>query len=111
MTLREADKGRKERLCPLWPETMSLLNALLKRQPRTDDERLFVNRYGAPVGASGVRFKLAHHVAAAAQESAEPGVEERHASQLPACDCRTPGRGRRGHHSDPNLQFVGSLSR
>lgn len=42
-------KGRKERLCPLWPETVSLLRALLKRQPRSDDERLFVNRYGAPL--------------------------------------------------------------
>ncbi|MFC1610289.1 tyrosine-type recombinase/integrase [Myxococcota bacterium] len=61
-------KGRKERLCPLWPETVSLLKALLERQPRGDDERLFVNRYGAPIGASGVRFKLAHYVAAAAKK-------------------------------------------
>lgn len=61
-------KGRKERICPLWPETVSLLKALLKRQPRKDDERLFVNRYGAPLGASGVRFKLAQYVAAAAKK-------------------------------------------
>jgi site-specific recombinase XerD len=61
-------KGRKERICPLWPETVSLLKALLKRQPRNDDERLFVNRYGAPLGASGVRFKLAQYVAAAAKK-------------------------------------------
>ena len=27
-------KGRKERVCPLWPETVALLKALLKRQPR-----------------------------------------------------------------------------
>ena len=26
------------------------------RQPRPDDQRLFVNRYGQPLGASGVRF-------------------------------------------------------
>ena len=58
-------KGRKERLCPLWPETVSLLKALLQRQPRAENERLFVNRYGAPLGASGVRFKLAQYVAAA----------------------------------------------
>ncbi len=61
-------KGRKERLCPLWPETVLLLKALLKRQPRRDDERLFVNRYGVPLGASGVRFKLAQYVAAAAKK-------------------------------------------
>jgi site-specific recombinase XerD len=61
-------KGRKERICPLWPETVELLRALLKRKPRSDDERIFVNRYGAPLGASGVRFKLKQYVAAAAKK-------------------------------------------
>ena len=60
-------KGRKERLCPLWPETVTLLRSLLRRQPRADDEPIFVNRYGAPLGASGVRFKLAEYVEAAAR--------------------------------------------
>ena len=55
-------KGRKERICPLWPETAALLAALLKRQPRPDPEPLFVNRYGRPLGAAGVRFKLAQYV-------------------------------------------------
>jgi site-specific recombinase XerD len=59
-------KGRKERLCPLWPETVSLLRSLLRRQPRAADEPIFVNRYGVPLGASGVRFKLAEYVEAAA---------------------------------------------
>jgi site-specific recombinase XerD len=59
-------KGRKERICPLWPETAVLLAALLKRQPRPDHEPLFVNRYGQPLGAAGVRFKLAQYVQAAA---------------------------------------------
>jgi len=58
-------KGRKERICPLRPETVALLKALLKRQPRADDGPLFVNRYCAPLGASGVRFKLAQYVEAA----------------------------------------------
>jgi len=60
-------KGRKERLCPLWPETVSLLRSLLRRQPRADDKPIFVNRYGVPLGASGVRFKLAEYVEAAAK--------------------------------------------
>jgi site-specific recombinase XerD len=60
-------KGRKERLCPLWPETVSLLKSLLKRQPRADGEPVFVNRYGVPLGASGVRFKLVEYVEAAAK--------------------------------------------
>jgi site-specific recombinase XerD len=61
-------KGRKERLCPLWSETAQLLAALLKRRPRPDHEPLFVNRYGQPLGAGGVRFKLARYVRAAAAE-------------------------------------------
>ena len=60
-------KGRKERICPLWPETAALLAAMLKRQPRPDHEPLFVNRYGRPLGAAGVRFKLAQYVRAAAK--------------------------------------------
>lgn len=65
LCVRLLGKGRKERICPLWPETVALLKALLKRQPRADDEALFVNRYGAPLSASGVRFKLAQYVEAA----------------------------------------------
>src|SRR5438128_131271 len=60
-------KGRKERICPLWPETVALLKALLKRQPRADHEPIFVNCYGHPLGAAGVRFKLGHYVQAAAK--------------------------------------------
>jgi site-specific recombinase XerD len=61
-------KGRKERVCPLWPETAALLSALLKRQPRSDHEPLFANRYGRPLGATGVRYKLALYVKAAATD-------------------------------------------
>ncbi len=67
LCVRLFGKGRKERICPLWPETAALLKALLKRHPRADDEPLFVNRYGAPLSASGVRFKLAQYVQAAAR--------------------------------------------
>jgi len=64
--VRLCGKGRKERVCPLWPETVLLLRSLLRRRPRADDEAIFVNRYGVPLGASGVRFKLAEYVQAAA---------------------------------------------
>ncbi|MGP0059954.1 MAG: site-specific integrase [Beijerinckiaceae bacterium] len=60
-------KGRKERICPLWPETVMLLKKLLERQPRAPTGRVFINRYGEPLGASGVRFKLAAYVEAAAK--------------------------------------------
>ncbi len=70
-------KGKKERLCPLWPETAELIAALLHRKPRRDDEPIFVNRYGQPLGAAGVRYKLRHYVQTAAQQIptlAEKGV-------------------------------------
>jgi site-specific recombinase XerD len=60
-------KGRKTRICPLWPETVALVRALLKRQQRADNEQLFVNCYGNPLGAAGVRFKLNQYVRCAAQ--------------------------------------------
>jgi site-specific recombinase XerD len=60
-------KGRKERICPLWPETADLLAALLKRQPRPDDEPIFLNRYGQPLNAAGVRFKLEQYVRGATE--------------------------------------------
>jgi site-specific recombinase XerD len=69
-------KGRKERICPLWPETALLLKKLLERQPRASDERMFVNRYGEPLSASGVRFKLAAYVKAAIETA--PTLRSKH---------------------------------
>jgi len=60
-------KGSKTRVCPLWPETVDVLKALLRSQPRAEDDPIFVNRYGQPLGAAGVRFKLKQYVRAAAQ--------------------------------------------
>jgi hypothetical protein len=47
----------------------------LMRQPRAADEPIFVNRYGVPLGASGVRFKLAQYVEAAAKIMPSLGLE------------------------------------
>ncbi|WP_417264607.1 tyrosine-type recombinase/integrase [Celeribacter sp.] len=69
-------KGRKERISPLWPETVDLLRMLLERVPRPIDKPLFVNRYGNPLSASGVRFKLAEYVSAA--EKITPTLAEKH---------------------------------
>lgn len=74
--MRLIGKGRKERICPLWPETVLLLKKLLERKPRAPEQRLFVNRYGQPLSASGVRFKLASYVKAAAET--EPSLHTKH---------------------------------
>jgi site-specific recombinase XerD len=61
-------KGRKVRVCPLWPETVDLLRSLLRRIPRPSDQPIFVNRSGLPLGARGVRFKLKQYLCSAARE-------------------------------------------
>ncbi|CAB3734604.1 Tyrosine recombinase XerD [Paraburkholderia phenoliruptrix] len=76
--VRLIGKGRKSRICPLWPETVAIIKALLKRQPCADSEPIFVNRYGAPLGASGVRCKLAQYVQAAAKTV--PTLSSKHVS-------------------------------
>jgi site-specific recombinase XerD len=65
--VRLMDKGRKERISPIWPETADLITALIRRQPRKPDEPIFVNRYRAPLTASGFRFRLRQYVGAAAE--------------------------------------------
>ena len=66
--VRLLGKGRKERLCPLWPETVQLIEALLRHRPRGPDQPIFVNRDARPITASGVRFRLRQYVRAAAQQ-------------------------------------------
>ncbi len=61
-------KGRKERLCPLWPRTVKILRALLD-ELRVDPGAttpLFRNRRGEPLTRFGVRYLLRKHVDAAA---------------------------------------------
>jgi site-specific recombinase XerD len=46
---------------------VKLIKALLKRKPRPQNEQVFVNCYGRPLGQVGVRFKLNQYVQRAAQ--------------------------------------------
>jgi len=60
-------KGRKERICPLWPETANLLVAFFRRNAAGPEEPIFRNRYGQPLRAAGARFRLKRYVEGAAQ--------------------------------------------
>jgi integrase/recombinase XerD len=62
-------KGRKERICPLWPETARLVLKLLEEQgvPLDRPEAVFRNRCGARLTRFGVRTILRKHVANAAR--------------------------------------------
>ena len=62
-------KGRKERICPLWPETVQLLRVLLSQQKLAPDEAIFRNRYGDALSASGVRYRLRAYLASATQKA------------------------------------------
>jgi len=63
--VRLMGKGQKERISPIWPETAELLTSLIERNNVKPDERLFVNRYGMPLSASGFRFRLRQYVRSA----------------------------------------------
>lgn len=62
--IRLFGKGRKERYCPLWPQTAELLLALCEEQQIEihSDAKVFLNHRGAPLTRFGVRYILAKHV-------------------------------------------------
>ena len=97
-------KGRKERLCPLWPQTAQLLRAYISERGLTaaSTQPLFVNHRGAPLTRFGVRYLLARvlrsrprHVSQSRRKAAPPAQ--------PAAQCGRPspegGRRSRDHQS------------
>lgn len=66
--VRLRGKGRKERLCPLWPRTVKILRALLDENQVESHStaQLFRNRRGGPLTRFGVRYLLRKCASAAA---------------------------------------------
>lgn len=63
-------KGRKQRRCPIWPETARLLRRLLEEigvDPHRP-ETVFRNRWGRTLTRFGIRFILARHIRRAAEQ-------------------------------------------
>ena len=60
-------KGRKERLCPLWPRTVKVLKAFLAEHEvgLTSTTPLFCNHRGEPLSRFGVRYLLRKYADAA----------------------------------------------
>ena len=58
--VRVLGKGRKERVCPLWPQTAKLIkNWLIHTEiPLTGEGPLFLNQRGRPLTRFGVRYIL-----------------------------------------------------
>lgn len=63
--LRVRGKGKKERLCPLWPETVTALRALV-RDAEASPEPLFRNVRGGTLSRDGAAYILERHTKAAA---------------------------------------------
>lgn len=65
--VRLRGKGRKERMCPLWPQTVDTITALLAERGAdpTATQPLFRNHRGEPLTRFGVRYLLRKYALAA----------------------------------------------
>ncbi len=63
-------KGRKERYCPLWPQTAAVLRAFCKERDLDlrSEARVFLNHRGEPLTRFGVRYILARCLRLACRE-------------------------------------------
>src|SRR5260370_15722992 len=75
-------KGRKSRICPLWPETVAVLKALLRQQPRADHEPIFLNRYGQPLGAAGGTLQIQEKLLGGGLSGSSPAAKSHPPPQL-----------------------------
>jgi len=51
-------KGRKERVCPLWPQTAKLLQELITTNGAHKEDRVFLNHRRQPLTRYGIRYLL-----------------------------------------------------
>lgn len=67
LQVRLIGKGRKERICPLWPETVEVLRKHLAEQDTDSTSRdpVFLNHRGGPLTRFGVRYILNKYCAKA----------------------------------------------
>jgi len=67
--IRLCGKGRKVRYCPLWPQTVEVLQALCAERTLVPNSEaaVFINRRGQPLTRFGVRYILAKYCERAAQ--------------------------------------------
>jgi site-specific recombinase XerD len=67
-TIHVIGKGRRERILPLWKETVIVLKDWLRIRCQTGDPELFLNANGRAMTRSGFEYILAKHVASAAEQ-------------------------------------------
>jgi site-specific recombinase XerD len=71
-------KGGKERICPLWPETVQALRNYIDCQhaKQSADKHLFLNANGLPITRFGIRHIVRKYAAKAAQQ--RPSISGKH---------------------------------
>jgi site-specific recombinase XerD len=74
-SVRLLGKGRKQRMVPLWKVTRGLLRDWVTKNALRPDQPLLANRFGQSLSRSGVAFRLAQAVTAAARVC--PSLRER----------------------------------
>lgn len=78
VTIHVQGKGRRERVLPLWKETVTALRAWLAIRESVPAPELFLNARGQSVSRAGFEYILAKHVASAAEH--EPSLSKKRIS-------------------------------
>jgi len=75
--IRLHGKGGKERACPLWPETATVLKDYLHQRTlkQPDTQRLFLNANGAPITRFGIRCVTRKYGMQA--QASQPGIKSK----------------------------------
>jgi integrase/recombinase XerD len=76
--VRLQGKGRKERLCPLWPETVAALQTLLSSITEGNAAPIFRNHRGEPMTRFGVRYLLRRYAERARTAAPTLGAKRVH---------------------------------
>jgi len=74
-TIHIVGKGRRERVLPLWKETVTVLKAWLSVRRQDGDPQLFLNAAGRAMTRAGFEYILAKHVTTAA--GGQPSIAEK----------------------------------
>jgi len=63
-------KGKKQRACPLWPETVEAINDYLEyRNPKDrNEDHLFLNANGKPITRFGIRYIIKQYAKSAGEK-------------------------------------------
>ena len=80
ISVRIFGKGRKERICPIWPETAQLVREYMEERGIDSHKpvALFLNHLGTPLTRFGVRYILAKYLRKAARSQPSLGKKRLH---------------------------------